>query len=67
MARDSPEYPSLAVGEKLPILPGMIFSCNPNFLTQFGFFNSEEEFLVTERGYEFLSSPQAPHELRELG
>ncbi|OFV83014.1 MAG: hypothetical protein A2W26_11335 [Acidobacteria bacterium RBG_16_64_8] len=67
VGRDSPEYPSLAVGEKLPILPGMIFSCNPNFLTQFGFFNSEEEFLVTERGYEFLSSPQAPHELRELG
>ena len=67
VGKDSPEYPSLAVGEKVPIVPGMIFSCNPNFLTEFGFFNSEEEFLVTERGRDFLSAPQAPREIRELG
>jgi Xaa-Pro aminopeptidase len=67
VGRESPEYPSLAIGEKLSVAPGMIFSCNPNFLTEFGFFNSEEEFLITAGGYEFLSAPQAAPEIRELG
>lgn len=63
---ESTEYPSLALGEKVRIEPGMIFACNPNFVTEFGFFNSEENLLVTQQGYELMSHPLAPHELRVL-
>jgi len=64
---DPAEYPSLAVGEKLPLEPGMVFACNPNFTTDFGFFNVEENLVVTESGPEMLVDPEGPAELRVLG
>jgi len=67
VGRESTEYPSLAPGEKVKIEPGMIFSCNPNFLTESGFFNSEENLLITQNGFEFLSQPIAPSELFVTG
>lgn len=67
VGRDCLEYPSLAVGEKMAFAPGMIVTCNPNFETEFGFFNTEEDLLLTETGFEVLSTPAAPRELRVVG
>lgn len=64
---EATEYPSLALGEQVLIEPGMIFACNPNFVTEYGFFNSEENLVVTENGVDFLSNPIAPRELRVVG
>jgi Xaa-Pro aminopeptidase len=64
---DPAEYPSLAMGEKLPLEAGMVFACNPNFTTDFGFFNVEENLVVTENGAKMLVDPEAPAELRVLG
>lgn len=63
VGREGAEYPSLALGEKIPLEPGMVFACNPNFSTDFGFFNVEEDLVVTERGSEFLTGPLAPKDL----
>ena len=64
---EATEYPSLALGERVTIEPGMIFACNPNFVTEYGFFNSEENLLVTENGVDFLSDPVASDELWVVG
>lgn len=64
---DGTEFPSLAVGEKVMFEPGMVMACNPNFVTEFGFFNMEETLVVTEDGYDFLPDPLSPLELRVLG
>ncbi len=60
---ESTEYPSLALGEMVPMEPGMVFACNPNYVTPIGYFNSEENLVVTENGYRLLSQPAAPAEL----
>lgn len=67
VGRETTEYPSIRPGEKVVLEAGMIFTLNPSFLTEFGYFNSEENLLVTERGYELLSTPASEPELRELG
>jgi Xaa-Pro dipeptidase len=64
---EATEYPSLALGEQVVMEAGMIFACNPNFVTDYGFFNSEENLVVTDDGFEFLSDPTAPRELRVAG
>jgi Xaa-Pro aminopeptidase len=64
---EATEYPSLALGEHVVMEPGMTLACNPNFVTDYGFFNSEENLVVTNQGYEFLSDPIAPNELRVVG
>jgi Xaa-Pro aminopeptidase len=64
---ETTEFPSLAVGEKVAMEPGMVFACNPNFVTEFGFFNMEENLVVTESGYEYLSDPLASPDLPVLG
>lgn len=64
---DGTEFPSLAVGEKVAFEPGMVMACNPNFVTEFGFFNMEETLVVTEDGYELLPDPLSPRELQILG
>ena len=42
--------------------PGMVFSCEPMFGNEWGFFDLEDQFLVTEKGYEILNS-RAPEEM----
>jgi Xaa-Pro aminopeptidase len=64
---DGTEFPSLAVGEKVAFEPGMVMACNPNFVTEFGFFNMEETLVVTETGYDFLPDPISSLELPVLG
>jgi Xaa-Pro aminopeptidase len=65
---DGVEYPSIAVGERLALEPGMVFACNPNFATEFGFFNIEENLVIRDDGNEFLSDfPIAPRELQVVG
>jgi Xaa-Pro aminopeptidase len=56
---ESTEYPSVALGETTPMEEGMIFACNPNFVTEHGFFNNEENLVVTSDGFEILSHPEA--------
>jgi Xaa-Pro aminopeptidase len=39
--------------------PGMVFSCEPMFGNEHGFFDLEDQYVVTETGYERLN-PAAP-------
>jgi len=57
------EYPSLALGEDIRLEPGMIFACNPNYVTPVGFFNSEENLVITPTGNDVLSRPEAREEI----
>ena len=41
--------------------PGMLFSCEPMFGNEWGFFDLEDQFLVTETGYEILHEPAPEH------
>lgn len=59
---ESTEYPSLALGETLVLEPGMILACNPNYVTEVGFFNSEENLVITPAGSDVLSKPEARDE-----
>ena len=67
VGREGTEYPSLALGETVVLEPGMVFACNPNFTTEFGFFNVEEDLAVTGGPPEILTGPLAPAELPVLG
>jgi Xaa-Pro aminopeptidase len=60
---ETTEYPSLAMEEDIVFEPGMVFACNPNFVRPFGFFNAEDNWLVTEGAPNLLSSPIAPNKL----
>lgn len=40
----------------------MLFSCEPMFGNQWGFFDLEDQFLVTETGYEILHK-RAPEQI----
>ena len=42
--------------------PGMLFSCEPMFCSEWGFFDLEDQFLVTETGYEILHK-RAPEQI----
>lgn len=59
---ETTEYPSVALNEKIAVEEGMIFACNPNFVTQYGFFNCEENIVIIGDGFEILSSPEASPE-----
>ena len=37
--------------------PGMLFSCEPMFGNEYGFFDLEDQYVVTETGYDRLSKP----------
>jgi Xaa-Pro dipeptidase len=55
---DGTEYPSIALWEKgFKVKPQMTFAVNPNLKTPYGFFNTEDNVLVTEQGWELLSTP----------
>jgi Xaa-Pro aminopeptidase len=64
---ETTEYPSLAAEENLTLEPGMVFTCNPNFVRPFGFVNAEDIWLITGGAPELLSAPIAPNELRAIG
>jgi Xaa-Pro aminopeptidase len=64
---ETTEYPSLSLLDEVEIVPNMVFACNPNFATEYGFFNSEENLVVTKSAPKFLSEPVAPSELRVVG
>jgi Xaa-Pro dipeptidase len=57
------EYPSLTATEEVVLEEGMVFACNPNFMTDYGFFNVEENLAVTATGYEVLSDPMGAKSL----
>lgn len=56
---ETTEYPSIALGENMKLVENVVFACNPNFVTDHGFFNCEENIAVTADGYEILSVPEA--------
>ena len=56
---EAAEYPSLALNERMPFQEGMVFACNPNFVTEHGFYNCEENLVVTADGFEVFSVPEA--------
>jgi Xaa-Pro aminopeptidase len=60
---ESTEYPSLGLGETIVLEPGMIFACNPNYVTAIGYFNSEENLVITPEGNDLLSRPGARDEV----
>jgi Xaa-Pro aminopeptidase len=64
---ETTEYPSLSLLDEVEIVPNMVFACNPNFVTDHGFFNSEENLVVTKSAPQFLSEPIAPSQLRVVG
>jgi len=41
--------------------PGMLFSCEPMFGNEWGFFDLEDQFLVTQTGYEILHKRAPEH------
>jgi Xaa-Pro aminopeptidase len=60
------EYPSLTATEDVVLEEGMVFACNPNFMTDYGFFNIEENLVVTSDGHRMLSNPMGPSELQVI-
>jgi Xaa-Pro aminopeptidase len=61
------EYPSLTATEDVVLETGMTFACNPNFMTDYGFFNIEENLVVTDDGFELLSHPLGSRTLEVIG
>ena len=49
------EFPILAKGLKTPILPGMTFALEPKFVFLEGAIGTENSFVMTEKGPEYLS------------
>lgn len=60
---ESTEFPSLSASESVELQRNMILTCNPNFTTEVGCFNREDELLVTDDGVEIISKPEGPEEL----
>ena len=51
------EPPFMDLDETRPLEEGMVFTVEPSMYTDEGFFMLEEDVLVTDRGYEILSTP----------
>jgi Xaa-Pro aminopeptidase len=49
------EFPILAKGVKTPIMPGMTFALEPKFVFPEGAIGTENSFVMTENGPEYLS------------
>ncbi len=50
------EPPSIASVDNTLLQPGMVVTCEPGYVNDIGCFDIEENILVTEEGYEVLSS-----------
>lgn len=50
------EPPSIATCDDSLLQPGMVVTCEPGYVCDLGCFDIEENILVTENGYEVLSS-----------
>lgn len=50
------EPPSIATCDNTLLQPGMVITCEPGYVCDLGCFDIEENVLVTEDGYEMLSS-----------
>ena len=50
------EPPSIATCDQTLLQPGMVITCEPGYVCDLGCFDIEENILVTEDGYEMLSS-----------
>ena len=59
---DITEPPSINLTDPAIAQPGMALTMEPTSATEFGFFQLEENFVVTPDGYELLTEP-APEEL----
>lgn len=60
------EPPSVLPGSPVPLEPGMVLAIEPGIARPDGYFNVEENFLVTPTGGELLSPP-APSTIETLG
>lgn len=60
------EPPSVLPTSPVVLEPGMVLAIEPGIARPGGYFNVEENFLVTDQGAELLSSPSAP-EILTLG
>ena len=58
------EPPSIATCDDSILQPGMVVTCEPGYINDLGCFDIEENVLVTEDGYEILSSGR--RELHEI-
>lgn len=54
---DTGEAPSVMSSDPTITKPGMVFTIEPGYLTDFGYFVLEEICAVTEKGYEILTVP----------
>lgn len=63
---DMTEPPSLTSNSNFILEPGMALAVEPGVLTPHGFYHLEENIVVRERGYDFLSEPM-PRELPVAG
>ena len=54
---DLTEPPSLTLGDHTLIEPGMVLAIEPNILKEYGYFQLEEDVVVTEAGCEVISHP----------
>jgi Xaa-Pro aminopeptidase len=62
---DITEPPSILEVENELLEPGMVLAIEPRIDREYGHFQTEENFVVTEQGFELLSQPQSP-ELLEV-
>ena len=52
------EPPSIARVDSTILQPGMVITLEPGYVNEIGCFDCEENILVTETGYEILTSAQ---------
>jgi Xaa-Pro aminopeptidase len=63
---DPSEPPSLSAAEDTILEPGMVVTIEPRFDADYGLAHLEEDLLITENGYEWLSGGQS-QELKVVG
>ena len=63
---DPSEPPSLSAAEDTILEPGMVVTIEPRFNAVYGLAHLEEDLLITENGYEWLSGGQS-QELKIVG
>lgn len=64
---DSTEYPSIAKFDDIYFEKGMTLACNPNFITEYGYINVEDNWVITKYGAELLSKEAGTNEIQIVG